>query len=87
MSNEPDGRAPLERQVRRSGAIIRMCECGTGAWTPSPCLDIYTDGVINFANCEFCGKTWDTDRLKELLPNAPAVSARPRQDGNEAGKP
>lgn len=46
-----------------TGACIRLCECGTDRWPPSPCLPVYTDGRREWAHCPTCGKTWEVETI------------------------
>lgn len=52
-----------------TGAVIRMCGCGTDKQPVSPCLPVFTDGRSEWASCPTCKKTWDTRTLKEW-PNS-----------------
>lgn len=55
--------------ITKTGSIIRMCDCenGYGYWPPTNCLEVMTNGVIDFAYCPFCKKQWDVNTLKELV--------------------
>lgn len=48
-----------------TGAVVRLCECGTSKVPFSPCLQVCTDGTREWASCPMCNKTWDTRTLKE----------------------
>jgi len=55
----------VQRTCWATGAVIRMCDCGTDTQPVSPCLPVYTDGRDEWAYCPKCKKTWDTQTLKE----------------------
>lgn len=55
-------------KILLTGAVIRMCDCGTKSWPVKPCLNIYQteQGGQRLATCSECNRTWDTGTLKEI---------------------
>ena len=51
-----------------TGAVIRICDCGSDKQPPSPTLRVYTDGKDDFAHCQICKRTWNVRTMKQVLP-------------------
>lgn len=63
-----------------TGAVIRMCGCGTDKQPVSACLPVCTDGRHEWASCPTCKKTWDTRTLKEWPNDRISDPAKRRVD-------
>lgn len=50
-----------------TGAVIRMCECGTDSNPVSLCLKVCTDGRDEWAYCPTCKTTWDIRTLNKIF--------------------